>query len=116
MSRTLKHLILVVAVLAGVGLFVRHNLTTHAAECLRLETETREILASSASCVVDADCTTIGLSCPFDCLTPVRRDMVDESFSAVARYNRSCMLVCPDCPKGVPTTARCVAGRCRAEG
>lgn len=112
MNGKLLTVVLSLAFLVLIGLYTRHTLVSHAADCRALEAATKERLAGSTTCTADTECTRIKFSCPFDCNTPVRRDLVDESLSAVSAYNKSCMMVCPDCPKEVQGVPRCAEGRC----
>ncbi len=108
----MKKILISLLVILGIGLFLRHNILSHAEECVALETETKGKIAGFGACSTDEECTVVGLSCPFDCRTAVAKSNVDETFSAVSVYQKSCMMVCPDCPKGDGPTAVCRAGRC----
>jgi len=85
---------------------------SQAGKCADLSLEIRGKLGDYATCQADEECTFVQLNCPFDCFTPVRRDRVDDAMSAAASYQRSCMMVCPECPKILPAGARCESGRC----
>ena len=102
--------------LLGVGFFIRHNILSHAEECVALETETKAKIAEFGGCTTDGDCTVVGLSCPFECLTAVAQRNVDETFSTVSVYQKSCMMMCPDCPKGMEARAVCRENRCVVGG
>jgi hypothetical protein len=111
----MKKILISILLLVAVALFLRHNILSHTEECVALEGVTKEQLAQYGVCSSDAECTIVGLSCPFDCRTPVAQTNVDETFAAVSVYQKSCMMVCPDCPKGDNARATCREGRCVVE-
>ena len=110
----MKRFLAWLAVILGFVVFVKFSLLSHAGTCQKLELEGKAKLLEFAGCESDADCTYVRLSCPFDCVTPVHRASVDSALSVVSQYNKSCMMVCPECPPTESKMIRCQAGRCLA--
>ena len=101
--------------ICGIALFVvavKYVGFSQAGNCSALAQGIQAELRGYASCQADEECTFVRLNCPFDCFTPVHRDRVDEAMNAASPYQRSCLMVCPECPKEFPRRVRCASGRC----
>lgn len=99
----------------GFAILVFYMKSSQVELCAETAISTKAALAELATCSQDSECTSISLSCPFDCKTPVRRDRVFEAMAAVSKYQKDCMMICPDCPKVIPGVTSCHQGRCRWE-
>ena len=103
----------------GIAIFVlavKYVGLSQANDCSVLAKEIQAELSDYALCQADEDCTFVRFNCPFECFTPVRRDRVDAAMAAVNPYHKSCLMVCPECPKTLPGGARCEGGRCVVRG
>ena len=80
--------------------------------CAALEAATRSEIAAAESCRVDQDCLLLALACPYECLNPIRRDAKSKVIAALEEYNKSCLAMCPDCPKDRTSKVACVNQRC----
>lgn len=101
--------------ICGIAIFVlavKYVGFSQANTCSVLATEIKAQLRDYALCQADTECTFVRLNCPFDCFTPVHRDQVDAALNAANPYQKSCLMVCPECPKALPSGARCESGRC----
>jgi len=86
---------------------------SHVNSCGEMASGVKSKIVLNSSCAVDSDCTKLRLSCPFDCDVPVNNAATKEILDSVNGYNRSCMMLCPDCPKGFETVAaKCLSGVC----
>lgn len=105
---------IVVGVLViGFAYFMVSSFFGAAAGCSMFEEQVRTSIAQSASCNSDSDCTLMQLPCPFDCLTPMNSSGKTAVTEALDTYTKSCMNVCPDCPKNARAKVSCVASRCQ---
>ncbi|NDC36800.1 MAG: hypothetical protein EBZ48_01975 [Proteobacteria bacterium] len=101
--------------LFGIAMFVlavKYVGFSQAGNCSALAAGIQAELREYTSCQADEECAFVRLNCPFDCFTPVRRDRVDRAMNAASPYGRSCLMVCPECPKTLPRGAHCQSGRC----
>ncbi len=104
-------IILAAAAVVGTIKYVGFSL---AEECQNLQNEALARIDRSKQCETDADCTILRLSCPFECETAINRTSHDGVMEAVRSFTRDCMLVCPECPKGLLSKPRCRQGLCSA--
>lgn len=112
---SMKSLLIKLSLALAFVAFVKYTLFSHANTCSQLEAETKNRLKEFAQCSQDSDCTFVRLNCPFDCLTGVNRNQVDALLSSISTYNKSCMMVCPSCPKTEPQVLACENGLCSAK-
>lgn len=111
----MRKFLLIFLALAAFAAFVKYVGLSHARQCTELQQGVEAVLAQARSCSSDADCTVQGLSCPFPCTVALNRQQVHEVLARAGEYHRSCMMVCPDCPKSVPEV-RCMSGQCALLG
>jgi hypothetical protein len=111
---SMKSLLIKLSLALAFVAFVKYMLFSHANTCSQLEAEAKNKLKEFGQCSQDSDCTFVRLNCPFSCLTGVNRNQVDALLSSVNTYNKSCMMVCPSCPKIDPMAITCEAGVCSA--
>ena len=108
----MKKVLLWLSVIVIFIAFVKYTLITQVNECAQLQEKTISTLSNFSKCESDSDCTIIGLSCPFECNTPLNTAYKNQAFSAVGAYNKSCMMICPDCPKSAPPAVVCRDKKC----
>jgi hypothetical protein len=95
-------------------MYVKFSLLSHADGCEQSEQEVKAIILQSQSCSSDADCVFTRLSCPFPCITPMRKGTQPDIIAAVNKYHDTCMPMCPDCPKHNPSQIVCENNLCVA--
>ena|GEM_PF-5312262 len=98
-------IILFIATVSYVGL-------SDAGSCEDIAAGVKSNIVTHSKCSVDSDCKKLRLACPFDCDVSVNAVAVEEVLASVNAYNRSCMMVCPECPKGSSSAAKCVDSMC----
>ena len=96
----------------GIGYLFCDSLMNAVSNCAELEVVIRSEIAAADSCSVDQDCLLLALPCPYDCLNPIRRDAKPQVIAALNEYNKSCLAMCPDCPKDDTSKVACVNQRC----
>ena len=96
----------------GLGYFIYVSLMNTVSNCAELEASTRSEIAAAESCNVDQDCLLLALTCPYECLNPIRRDAKSEVIAALKEYNKSCLAMCPDCPRDDTSKVACINQRC----
>ena len=108
----MKKALVWVIICLGVAAYIKFALLSHADECTALQETAIQLIETNASCNVAEDCTVERFNCPFECLTVINQQARDSVVSAVNTYNKSCMMICPDCPKSPPRKAQCINNRC----
>ena len=96
----------------GLGYFIHASFMSTASNCAELEATTRAEIAASQSCENDQDCLLLVLTCPYECLNPIRKDAKLAVMAALNNYNKSCLAMCPDCPKDDTSKVACISQRC----
>jgi len=99
----------------GFGLllaFVVYSFLSEAGRCDELLATTKHLLRQAQICEQDSDCEVVQLQCPLDCETPISSNQRQQFFEQLDEYYASCMMACPECPKGRPPAVRCVSNKC----
>ena len=108
----MKRILVGIFIFCGIGYFIYASLMSSVDNCVELEAATKSEISAAESCSVDQDCLLLALTCPYECLNPIRRDAKQKVIAALKEYNESCLAMCPDCPKDDNSKVACINQRC----
>ena len=82
-------------------------------ECSQMENDFAAMLEQSRSCRVDSDCSLARFECPFECVSPVSTNLLDELKREEASFQQACNWCESTCPQTLSQwRAACVRQRC----